>query len=78
MQHRLRLALPALLVAAGGRFVALATAQPGKITAQKAVDEVKTAHPEITGLELAATKPGSESYKTIAATEAKEVGQEVR
>ena len=48
---------------------------PDKITAQKVVEEVKAAHPEITGLEIAATKSQSEGCKTIAATEAQEVGQ---
>ncbi len=33
------------------------------------------AHPEITGLEVAATKSDQEGCKTIAATEAKEVGE---
>jgi len=50
-------------------------AAPDKITAQKVVEEIKAAHPEITGLEIAATKSQSEGCKTIAATEAQEVGQ---
>jgi len=50
-------------------------AQSGKIMAQKVVEEVKAAHPEITGLEVAATRSASEGCKTIAATEAAEVGQ---
>ena len=45
------------------------------IMAQKVVAEVKAAHPEITGLELAATRSEQEGCKTIAATEAKEVGE---
>jgi hypothetical protein len=45
------------------------------IMAQKVVAEVKAAHPEITGLELAAAKSEQESCKTIAATQAKEVGE---
>jgi len=45
-----------------------------KIMAQKLVEEVKAAHPEITGLELAATRTG-QGCKTIAATEAKEIGE---
>jgi hypothetical protein len=50
-------------------------APPDKITAQKVAEEIKAAHPEITSLEIAATKSQSEGCKTIAATEAQEVGQ---
>jgi hypothetical protein len=39
------------------------------------VDEVKAAHPEITSLELAAAQSANDRCRTIAATEAKEVGQ---
>jgi hypothetical protein len=46
-----------------------------KIMAQKVVDEVKAAHAEITSLELAASRSGPEDCKTIAATEANEIGQ---
>lgn len=49
-------------------------AQTVKINAQSIVEEIKAAHPEITGLELAAARNG-EGCKTIAATEAKEVGE---
>ena len=49
-------------------------AQTNSIFAQKVVDEIKAAHSEITGLELAANKPGK-GCQTIAATEAKEIGQ---
>jgi len=63
------------IVAAAILAGAIAPAQAGKIAAQKAVEEIKNTHPEITGLEVAATKPGSTGCKTIAATEAKEVGQ---
>src|SRR5229473_5420230 len=38
------------------------------------VEVVKAAHPEITGLELAAVQPGK-GCQTTAATEAKEIGQ---
>jgi hypothetical protein len=59
-------------------FVAFAaasvSAQTNSIFAQKVVEETKAAHPEITGLELAAIKPGK-GCQTIAATEAKEIGQ---
>ena len=66
----------ATMLAAGVLAVASAGwAQPGKIMAQKVVEEVKAAHPEITGLEVAATRSASEGCKTIAATEAGEVGQ---
>src|SRR6267154_6001567 len=58
--------------------LALATvgvrAQSNNIFAQKVVEEIKAAHPEITGLEVAAIKP-SKGCQTIAATEAKEIGQ---
>ena len=49
-------------------------AQTNNIFAQKVVEEIKAAHPEIAGLELAAIKPGK-GCQTIAATEAKEIGQ---
>jgi len=51
------------------------TAATDKIMAQKVVAEIKAAHPEITGLELAATRSEQEGCKTIAATDAKEVGE---
>jgi len=43
--------------------------------AQKIVAELKAAHPEITSLELSAARSEHEVCKTIAATEAKEIGQ---
>ena len=46
-----------------------------KIAAQKAAEELLAAHPEITGLEVAATRSKAEGCKTIAATEAKEIGE---
>jgi hypothetical protein len=46
-----------------------------KIMAQKIVAEVKAAHPEITGLELAAERSKQEGCHTIAATEVKEIGE---
>jgi hypothetical protein len=49
-------------------------AQTNHIFTQKVVDEVKATHPEINGLELAATNPEN-GCRTIAATEAKEIGQ---
>ena len=49
-------------------------AQPNQTFAQKVVEQIKAAHPEITGLELAATKPGK-GCQTIAATEIREVGE---
>ena len=51
------------------------TPDPGRIKAQKVVSELKAAHPEITSLELAATRSRQEGCKTIAATEANEIGQ---
>jgi hypothetical protein len=47
--------------------------QTGYLAAQKLVNEIKAAHPEITGLELAANTPSG--CQTIAATESQEVGQ---
>ena len=59
-----------------GMIVANAgSTRPNKILAQKVVEEIKAGHPEITGLEIAATKSEADGCKTIAATEAKEVGQ---
>jgi hypothetical protein len=49
-----------------------ALAQTSHAAAQKVVDEIKAAHPDITSLELAAQTPAG--CQTIAATEAKEVG----
>ena len=46
-----------------------------RIAAQKVVEELKAAHPEITGLELAASRSAADGCQTIAATEANEVGQ---
>ena len=42
--------------------------------AQKLVETIKALHPEITGLELSATKPGK-GCQTIAATEIREIGE---
>jgi hypothetical protein len=55
--------------------VIVPSAQPNKIMAQRAVEEIKANHPEISGLEMAATKSEAEGCRTIAATEASEVGQ---
>src|SRR5690348_7768756 len=60
--------------AAASSFLAARPAAE-KIMAQKVVDEVKAAHAEITSLELAASRSGPEDCKTIAATEANEIGQ---
>jgi hypothetical protein len=49
--------------------------QNEKIVAQKVVEEVVARHPEITGLELAAARSATSGCKTIAATEAKEIGE---
>jgi hypothetical protein len=46
------------------------TAQTKGSFAQTVVQQIKAAHPEISSLELAATKPGK-GCQTIAATEAK-------
>lgn len=52
-----------------------ASAHAAEIQAQKIVAEIKAAHPEITGLELAASRSEQEGCKTIAATEVKEIGE---
>jgi hypothetical protein len=56
-------------------LIAFVPANADEIRAQKVVTEVKAAHPEITGLELAATRSEQEGCKTIAATEVKEIGE---
>jgi hypothetical protein len=52
-------------------------AQPAapKIYAQKLVTETLAAHPELTGLELAATPPGKTQCVTIASNETKDLGE---
>jgi hypothetical protein len=59
-------------------FVALAAVyavagQAQKSAPQKAVEEIAAAHPEVTSLELASRSAGG--CQTIAATEAKEIGE---
>ena len=66
MRNRLPLSL-ALIV--------LGSLNAAEIRAQKVVLEIKAAHPEITGLGLAATRSEQEGCKTIAATEVKEIGE---
>ena len=56
-------------------LIVLGSANAAEIRAQKAVAEIKAAHPEITGLELAATRSAQEGCKTIAATEVKEISE---
>jgi hypothetical protein len=68
----IKLVLTSTLMAATGVMVCAGT---DKIAAQKAAEELVAAHPEITGLELAATRSKAEGCKTIAATEAKEIGE---
>jgi hypothetical protein len=46
-----------------------------KTMAQKALEEVAAAHPEIAGLELAASPSTKQSCSTVAATESKEIGE---
>lgn len=60
-----------------GKLVQAQTNEPAspKIFAQKLVDDTLTAHPEITGLELAATPPNKSQCVTIASTETKGVGE---
>jgi hypothetical protein len=56
-------------------LIVLVSANAAEIRAQKIVAEIKAAHPEVTGLELAATRSEQEGCKTIAATEVKEIGE---
>ena len=56
-------------------LIVLGSANAAEIRAQKVVLEIKAAHPEITGLELAATRSEQGGCKTIAATEVKEIGE---
>jgi hypothetical protein len=56
-------------------LMVLASANAAEIRAQKVLAEIKAAHPEITGLELAASRSEQEGCKTIAATEVKEIGE---
>ena len=69
MLHYAEFLIVVAMFASGG------TPATDKIMAQKVVAEVKAVHPEITGLELAATRSEQEGCKTIAATEAKEIGE---
>jgi hypothetical protein len=46
-----------------------------KIYAQQLVSETLAAHPELTGVELAATPPGKSQCVTIASTESKGIGE---
>lgn len=64
-----------MVVAAGVTTLNGGTPDGGMIMAQKVVAEIKASHPEITGLELAATRSPQEGCKTVAATEANEIGQ---
>jgi len=50
-------------------------AQSKKTHAQKLVDSIAQRHSEITGLELSATQAGQKGCATIAATEAKDLGE---
>lgn len=69
---RIKFVLASAILAATGLMVC---AGAEKIAAQKVAEEVLAAHPEITGLEIAATRSEQEGCKTIAATEAKEIGE---
>jgi hypothetical protein len=50
-------------------------AQSRKTQAQRLIDTTVQKHSEVTGLELSATPPGKSSCITIAATEAKDLGE---
>ena len=63
-----------LLAACMAVLPAFSQAPSQRTAAQRIVEQLKAAHPEITGLELAAEKPG-QGCQTIAATEAKEIGE---
>jgi hypothetical protein len=62
--------ISALLV---GSKTAIAAGE--KTMAQKALEEVAVAHPEIAGLELAASRSTKQSCSTVAATDSKEIGE---
>jgi hypothetical protein len=62
------------LFAVASRSQTSAAAAP-KIYAQKLVEETLSAHPELSGLELAATPPGKKQCVTIASNEAKGIGE---
>ena len=62
------------LFAAPGRSQTGVTPAP-RIYAQRLVEETLSAHPELTGLELAATPPGKKQCVTIASSELKGIGE---
>src|SRR5215472_12966739 len=62
------------LFAAPGRSQTGLTPAP-RIYAQRLVEETLSAHPELTGLELAATPPGKKQCVTIASSELKGIGE---
>jgi len=62
------------LFAVASRSQTSATTAP-KIYAQKLVEETLSAHPELSGLVLAATPPGKKQCVTIASNEAKGIGE---
>ena len=65
--------LPVLVSAA--RAGAQTNPAPPKIYAQKLVAETLSAHPELAGVELAATPPGKSQCVTIASTETEGIGE---
>lgn len=67
-------ALTVILTAASLGLGSNGLARTTKIMAQSALEQVKAAHPEIASLEIAALRT-PDGCKTIAATEAKEVGE---
>lgn len=67
--------LIAALISIGLVHAQTTKSQKPKIYAQKLLDSTLAAHPEITGLELASTPPKQTQCVTIAATEAKEIGE---
>jgi len=71
-QCKLRSMLWGTLIFAG--LYSPLNAQSKKTQAQNLVDLIAQRHSEITGLELSATPPGQKSCVTIAATEAKDLG----
>ena len=58
-------------------LIVLGSLNAAEIRAQKVVLEIKAADPEITGLELAATRSEQEGCKTIAATEVRKSARNV-
>jgi hypothetical protein len=60
---------------AADSFLNAQVSSKGKIYAQKLVEELAARHSEVTGIEVSATPPEGQHCVTIAATEAKDLGE---